>query len=278
MEYFPEDFASANGFSLAGGTIGMMVLPPIVEHLMSGYGWRNALGLMGAFSFNYVVCGAVLRPCNKTTSAAKYKRVPTQSDTDNVTSTAMEQTNAGNLIEDTGPEKFGCFKNILKNISERFDVYSLTDPLFIVFQLVSLLEGMIFAMWHLYLIPQGVELGFGDSPSAFLATFGGLGSLIGRLGHGIPIDRGLIQSSSLFIIACLVFAASNMLDPLCVSSYPAIAGIASVSGVAMGLIYPLTFVLMRDITSERHMSAFGWLFVTHGAGQVLGGILAGRFA
>ena len=62
MDYFPDDFAFANGASLTGGTTGMMALPPVVEHVVSLYGWRCALGLLGALSFNYVVCGALLRP------------------------------------------------------------------------------------------------------------------------------------------------------------------------------------------------------------------------
>ncbi|XP_071805855.1 monocarboxylate transporter 14-like [Asterias amurensis] len=46
LDYFPEDFAMANGASLAGGPVGMMVVPPTMEYLLSVYGWNAALGLL----------------------------------------------------------------------------------------------------------------------------------------------------------------------------------------------------------------------------------------
>ncbi|XP_038052397.1 monocarboxylate transporter 12-B-like [Patiria miniata] len=274
MEYFPDDFAFANGASLAGGTTGMMVLPPVMEYLVSVYGWRRALGLMGAFSFNYVVCGALLRPRNKSSLPAQYSLVPSRSIVENASPKSGGLADGRDQDEEGNSAKFN-FGQIVKYVRERFDAHILAEPLFVIISVVSTLEGMLFGMWHLYLIPQGVELGFGDSPSAFLATFGGAGSLLGRISHGFPIDRGHIKATSLFTISCLIFAASNMLDPLVVTSYIAIAAVAFVSGVAFGVIYPLMFVLMRDVTGDRHMSAYGWLFVTHGIGMLLGGALAG---
>ena len=100
--------------------------------------------------------------------------------------------------------------------------------------------------------------------------------MIGRLSHGIFIDRSIQGASSLFVLASVVFAVSTFLNPLAVSSDAALAALATISGVAVGVIYPLTFVLMREIVGDQHTSAFGWLFVTHGAGQLLGGVCAGE--
>ena len=135
---------------------------------------------------------------------------------------------------------------------------------------------MVFSMWHLFLIPQGVELGYGESHAAFLATFGGLGSIIGRLSHGIFIDRGILGASSLFVLASAVFAVSTFLNPLAVSSYAALAALATLSGVTVGIIYPLTFVLMREIVGDQHTSAYGWLFTSQGTGELLGGFCGGE--
>ncbi|XP_038045156.1 monocarboxylate transporter 13-like, partial [Patiria miniata] len=217
MDYFPDDFAFANGVTLAGGTIGMMVLPPLVDYLVFLYGWRNALVLTGALCFNYVACGALLRPLGM-----RYSLVPSHADEETELPMPGNPINNGSSDSKADP---GGMTSVLRRVSEtlreRLDIQALTQPTFVMFQVATLLEGMIFSMWHLFLIPQGIELGFGDSPSAFLATYAGIGSLIGRLSHGLLVDLGLIKASTLFILAGLVFAVPNLLDPLAVSSYTA---------------------------------------------------------
>ena len=270
MDYFPDDFSNANGVSLAGGTIGMMVMPPIVEYLVSLYGWRSALGLIGVFSFNYVVCGALLRPLNKST-LRKYRKLPNQNSDNNTpsSSTNSSVSNQDNLTV--------CGK-VLQFLSERFDTELLTEPEFVLFQVVAVLNGVIYSPWHLFIIPQGMEQGYGKSPSAFLATFAGFGSLVGRLGHGVLIDRDLLRASTLYISSSLVMAVTSFLEPLVLSSYAGLLTYVTISGFAIGINFPLLFVLMREITGDHHTSAYGWVFLSHGAGQLLGGAGAGEFA
>ncbi|XP_038053871.1 monocarboxylate transporter 13-like [Patiria miniata] len=276
MDYFPESFATANGVSLCGGTIGMMVIPPLVEYLVEEYGWRTAFALLGAFSFNYVVCGALLRPLHP--MRTNYSRLPGQTyDADAATPELRNQFD-DRLLPDRKKSRVNfkkVFSIILEVIRERFDTRALADPIFIIYQVACVLNGMLYSMWHLFLIPQGLELGFGDEPSAFLATYGGLGALIGRLGHGFLVDCGLIKASSLLALSSLVFSVCCGLNPLATSSYVAIAVLATVSGIAIGAIYPLCFVVMREITGDQQTSAYSWLFLSHGGGQLLGGFFGG---
>ena len=272
MDYYSDDFAFANGISLAGGTLGMMTLPLIAEYLLSLYGWREAFGLLGALSFNLVVCAALLRPLER----SAYRHVPTAAGPEDVDSTTMPRPDA----EGDGAEKDEVtrpfFSHILTSARESLDTDILSKPDFLLFQAVCIMEGMSFSVWHIFLVAQGVELGYGEVASAALATFGGFGSMVGRLTNGTLVDREVLQPTSLFVLSSLLFAVSNLLDPLAADSFTTLALSACASGLGIGIFYPLTFVLMREITGDKHTSAYGWLFTSHGAGQILGGIMAGK--
>ncbi|XP_022110734.1 monocarboxylate transporter 13-like [Acanthaster planci] len=275
MDYFPDTFATANGVSLSGGTIGMMVIPPLMEYLVECYGWRSALALLGAFSFNHVVCGALLRPLHS--KPRKYDLLPSHNDDVDpkyLKSSSQSSNSQRERMTSRVSVKKIC-SILLEFLRDRFDTEVLTEPVFVLYQLTTILNGMVYSMWHLFLIPQGIELGFGDRPAAFLATYGGLGSLVGRLGHGTAVDRGLIKASTLLALSALLFAVTCGLNPLATSSYTTLAIYAVVSGIAIGAIYPLCFVVMREITGDQQTSAYSWLFLSHGGGQLLGGFFAG---
>ncbi|XP_033642518.1 monocarboxylate transporter 12-B-like [Asterias rubens] len=249
----------ANGASLAGGPVGMMVIPPTMEYLLSVYGWNAALGLLASLSTNLVVCGAVLRHCK--TMRGRYQPLDGQNDSQTETTTARNSPEKGK-------------EGALQVLRKFFNVELITQPIFIVYQVLILCVGLIYSMWHLFLIPLGVQLGHGETLSAFLATFGGLGTLAGRLGHGYPIDRKLTQSTSVFLGALLLLAASSLLNPLVKTSFIGLATLAVISGVPIGVIFPLTYLLMEE-DFDMSDTALGWLFCSLGTGMVVGGFSAG---
>ncbi|XP_022100522.1 monocarboxylate transporter 13-like [Acanthaster planci] len=269
-EYFPDNFAVANGVSLAGGMVGMMVFPPVMEFLISLYGWRGALAIMGAVTFHYVVCGALLRPLHHK-RAEKYSLVPSRGDSEDVNSKSGQQADG----KSRSCQVPTASQNLTESVTEYLDTQLLTEPLFIVYQVVVVLCGIVYTMWHLFLVQRGIELGIMEFQAAFLATFGGLGSLAGRLGHGPLVDSGLVKASTLFAIASLVFAVSCLINILVASWYSALAVNYFVSGMASGVTYSLAYVMVREVTGDHHMSAFGWLFTSLGTGEILGGFIAG---
>ena len=129
-------------------------------------------------------------------------------------------------------------------------------PVFIITQLVATLCGIVYTGWHLYLIPHGIALGFGETQSSFLASFGGLGIVIGRLSHGTFVDRGVIQATDLFAGASVVLAVACVLDQLASSSFIAITTLAVIAGLALGIAYPLLYVMAVDVPQGRHVFCF----------------------
>ncbi|XP_072046522.1 monocarboxylate transporter 11-like [Amphiura filiformis] len=51
-DYFDIRFSLATGIAYTGSAIGMIVLPSFVEILITSYGWRSAIILLGALCFN----------------------------------------------------------------------------------------------------------------------------------------------------------------------------------------------------------------------------------
>ncbi|XP_033737329.1 monocarboxylate transporter 12-like [Pecten maximus] len=61
-EYFEDKRALVTGLSECGAGIGTLLFAPILERLISEYGWRGAVLIMGGVAGNIVVCGALFRP------------------------------------------------------------------------------------------------------------------------------------------------------------------------------------------------------------------------
>ncbi|NXD89103.1 MOT13 protein, partial [Halcyon senegalensis] len=47
---------------VSGASVSGLALGPLLPHLLDTYGWRGALLLLAAISFNLVAAGALLRP------------------------------------------------------------------------------------------------------------------------------------------------------------------------------------------------------------------------
>ncbi|XP_035428139.2 monocarboxylate transporter 13-like, partial [Cygnus atratus] len=60
--YFPARRALATGLAMSGASVSGLALGPLVPLLLDTYGWRGALLLLAAISFNLMVAGALLRP------------------------------------------------------------------------------------------------------------------------------------------------------------------------------------------------------------------------
>ncbi|NXT45204.1 MOT13 protein, partial [Pelecanoides urinatrix] len=60
--YFPTRRSLATGLVVSGASVSGLALGPLVPLLLDTYGWRGALLLLAAITFNLVAAGALLRP------------------------------------------------------------------------------------------------------------------------------------------------------------------------------------------------------------------------
>ncbi|XP_022103989.1 monocarboxylate transporter 13-like [Acanthaster planci] len=71
-EHFHKHYAMANGITMSGASVGMVLLPVFFQFLIDQYGWRRALLVTSALQANVLVCGGVMRSPQST--LRKWKR------------------------------------------------------------------------------------------------------------------------------------------------------------------------------------------------------------
>ncbi|XP_033632367.1 monocarboxylate transporter 12-like [Asterias rubens] len=260
MQYFPDNFASMNGVSSVGGPVGMMIVPPMVQQLLNLYGWRGALALLGAMSANYCVFAALVRPLRTRNS---YTPIA-----DGEPSSTTNQSSNESL--------WGKLRQKFETIRDKLCLQMFVDePGFLTLLLVSFLEGTLFCGWHIFLVPNGIALGFNVTRSSFLASFTGFGSMFGRLLSGFLIDHGLLQAHHVFAGSSFLLALVCLLDPIAAPSYEAVATLATLGGFFFGVCAPLLVVLTVNIPEERRVCALSWMFLFTGFGMSAGGYTVG---
>ena len=235
--------------------MGMMIVPLVVQQLLQLYGWRGALALLGAVSANYCVLAALIRPLRTRNSYTPIADGEPSSSTN---------PPPNESLWDNWRQRFGA-------MCEKIDLKMFFDePGFVTIQIISFIEAFIFFGWHIYLIPNGISLGFNETRASFLATFGGFGSMFGRLLFGFVIDHGLVQEQNLLAGSAFLLALVCLLDPIAAPSYEAVAALATLGGLCTGVIYPLTIVLSIRFSEERIVSALSWMLVFSGSGMLAG--------
>ncbi|XP_033631841.1 monocarboxylate transporter 12-like [Asterias rubens] len=260
LQYFPDNFASVSGISSVGGAVGIMILPPVVQQLIKLYDWRGALALLGAMSANYCVFAALVRPLRTRNS---YTPIA-----DGEPSSSTNPPPSESLCDN--------WRQRLGAMGEKIDIKMFVDkPGFVTTQAVNFLCGVLYCGWHIYLIPNGIALGFNETKSSFLATFGGFGAVFGRLSSGILIDCGLLQTHNLLAGSSFLLALVCLLDPIAAPSYEAVAALATLGGLCLGVIFPLTIVLSVRFPEEKRVSALSWMLVFFGTGMSAGSFLFG---
>ncbi|CAH1778580.1 unnamed protein product [Owenia fusiformis] len=84
VQYFNKRRSLANGIAVAGSSVGQLLFPLLLRHLVDTYGYRNSLILIGGINLNIVLSGALYRPLDfykrkvkirKTTSRIKVSEI-----------------------------------------------------------------------------------------------------------------------------------------------------------------------------------------------------------
>nr|XP_054759614.1 monocarboxylate transporter 12-like [Lytechinus pictus] len=59
---FKKGFSRANGIALAGGSIGMMLFPPLLQLCIDQFGWRGAMLILSGMQLHIFIAALVFRP------------------------------------------------------------------------------------------------------------------------------------------------------------------------------------------------------------------------
>ena len=170
-----------------------------------------------------------------------------------------------------------CCTKILRFISDALGLRLLiTKPSLITLYLYYLMSGVITTAWVVFLIPHGVSKGFPLSRAVYLASFGGIGNVIGRIAQGPIIHKRWLSSIDLTIILGTVNAIVFLVDPL-VHRFAILAVNAFIGGLTLGARTTLFVVILKQfIPKDQFSTGIGFSCFFNSIGEPLGGLLAGK--
>ena len=233
----------AVGLVSAGIGVGILAMAPLARRLISAWGWRVALLVMGDLAWLIVVPVALLiREHPGNVGAAALGGASARAGRDYTTGQVLS--------------------------TPQFWAIAVTH-----FACCAAHSGPIFHM-----VTHATDQRIGPMAAATAFGVSGLSSVAGRLGGGVLADR---FSAKTTLLAGLALQAAMIVLYLFVREVGAFYALALVFGVAYGAVMPLYALVTREYFGERVMgAAYGGVFLVStlgmGLGSFAGGVLYDR--
>ena len=303
-EYFEENFNTANSIGFTGGAIGMIILAPAADFLISRFGWRGALMISGAVSFNICVAGQVM--IHSPEESSKCYTILTDNDNDkSKTDIGTERklddwkTNGSHCDRKADYHKINLSsQNVLKcccvvkdvdvvdnkdsfckTLWERLGFITLAhEPGLILYHVAFALQELAVSGWMLFLFTYTISLGYDKQIATFLSSTGGLGTLIGRLFSGPCADKGLCSHRLQIGIFALGGCTCLSLYPF-TSVYWHLVLISLMTGLFVGTTTPIYVSLLKEMFPDSSLDFSGSVslqYTMRGLGMLCGGPLTGK--
>ncbi|XP_038054591.1 monocarboxylate transporter 13-like [Patiria miniata] len=302
--HFKSQFKTAYAVAYAGGGVGGIAIPPLLQLLLEAYGWRGAMLVISAIAANLIGLSALCRPprSKRCLHAENTLEVQMQSSFDegkpdgsNVRNEDLSVSDADHL--EVGNIAGGRLANsTTDDITEivsletgskstrlthhlRHFASAVGSDLFVKsyrFTLVCLLKielGFASYSCSQFIIPRAEGTGVSPSSAALLLSVFGIGLLLGRLGNGLLIISRLSVETVSGL--CLSTAGVSLLL-MNVDSYVSMAVASFIQGLTSGAIYTIFIVLTRHYVGlERFSVALGMTCIFTGIGALCGPLISG---
>ncbi|XP_071803146.1 monocarboxylate transporter 14-like isoform X2 [Asterias amurensis] len=278
-----------------GVSMGYVIFAPLTQFLLDLYGWKATMMLLGAIICNLTVCGALLKPRDKTTSGhGDYQAVDKDGDQrvnkdddqradkdgdqcadkdgdQQVDKYGDQQVNKGGgrrAVDDQEDREYpqsraSNHKTIRKFITSNLNLYLFTSVRYWLVTFVTVMTWLTFAAWMIYFVPYvTISKGYSLHEAANFVLIFGVGKLVGCLlvGQTIPACRKIgIGANVWMLVSTFVLATYFFVDPWLTASWA-----ISVNASVLGCFHSFTFVLYDVITKEaigvdQLGSALGWI-------------------
>ncbi|XP_022088187.1 uncharacterized protein LOC110977947 [Acanthaster planci] len=299
--YFKRKYKVANALMSSGCGTGIMAGPPLIQVLLEHYGWRGTLLIASAIAANIITLCALFRPIRAPRKtplrmASRYEgETPRKgvandrrnSDEDSGRDVGALEVEGAHTVH--GPHSKSRTRHVsLKMVSKNCNpIVNLMRRLSVSFGFQLLVKSYRFALlctlqilyycaymgFLLYLVPRAQSLGVAPSSAAFLLSILGIGSLLGRLGHGVFVSWK-ISAEHVTAISMVIAGISLLITGL--ESYYSFAIASSLHGFVSGYFSAVVLILIRHFVGVKQMavaSGINQIFV--GLGTVIGPIVAG---
>ena len=166
---------------------------------------------------------------------------------------------------------FGSF------LKETYGVSALgKSVLYLVTLACSVTGGLGWFVTNGHLVARAVSAGISQNNAAFLITILGIGSFIGRAGHGVIIDKGWVNRQVMFTVAFGATGILSLLNPL-LDTFVLLGVFAGLFGIFHGIANSLVFAMIKLQVARTEAAAalsFGTLVLA--CSNTAGGVVAGK--
>ncbi|XP_071854537.1 monocarboxylate transporter 14-like [Apostichopus japonicus] len=271
MEHFKDKFPVALAARELSTYIGISVMPPLIEVFRSYYGLHGSYLLLGAISWNFIVCGVLLKPV----IGAEEQRMNHNFGSGKMFARLKRRFcgKRDHRLIHNGAKEDDMGDNILISMFSHSSV--INHPNFGIFLTIHSIFYYTFSAWALFLVPFGVSLGYTSNEAVYLSTAGGLGGFCGKLLSILlfHFDKVNIISGGL-LPSCLI--SIGLLVYIVTSSYPLLILSSFLCGFTLGYADSTLNGMIPDYLCRHHVrngSAISYLY--GGIAMQLGGSISG---
>ncbi|XP_022080683.1 uncharacterized protein LOC110973841 [Acanthaster planci] len=297
--YYNRHFSVANGIAYAGPGAGVVVFPPLIQHLNETYDWRQSLIILSAIVSNVMVMGALMRPTSKFKSHFRKTRVVKHNNLNleveyepvetgegggeehvdrRISETSKcEDTFQGNSTSEPATEAFSISKSLsLCGKAVRSRLKRITNaPAILAMFVACVFHTAGYSGVSFHLVNQAVSSGMTTKQASILLTCVGIGSVMGRLTHGWFLTRKHITPFWMYSLSLLASIVTTATFPNTTTFWGKIAS-ATVIGLGSGVYFSLVAVILRELVGIVYLGvAFGISLFCSGLGTTLGGFVVG---
>ncbi|NXP45915.1 MOT2 protein, partial [Heliornis fulica] len=249
--YFSKRRALANAIASAGECAFAFTFGPFFQWLISQYGWKGALLIIGGIQLNICVCGVLMRPLASSSLRSE-----------------TETLSGNGAPRKDKEEKFsGTHKTFNWMLVRRTE--------FLLYAIFGILAAMSFFVPPLFLVPLSYSLGIDESWTASLLSILAIVDFVGRLLCGWYANLHVVKTVHLLTMTITLISTSLMLLPLA-NSYLSLAIFTGFYGFFFGATVAVHITVLADVVGMPDFdSALGLFMLMRSTGGFVGPPLAG---
>ncbi|XP_032941780.1 monocarboxylate transporter 2-like [Catharus ustulatus] len=253
--YFSKKRALANAVASAGECAFAFMFGPFFQWLISQYGWKGALLIIGGIQLNVCVCGVLMRPL-ASSCLLKARHCETETPPGN---------SASRRDKDKSPITHKTFNWML-----------VRRPEFVLYAIFGILAAMSFFVPPLFLVPLSYSLGIDESWTSTLLSILAIVDFGGRLLCGWYANLHVTKTIHLLAMTITLMSTSLMLLPLA-NNYVSLAIFTGFYGFFFGTTVSIHITVLADVVGMPEFdSALGLFMLIRSTGGFVGPPLAGK--
>ncbi|XP_072024647.1 monocarboxylate transporter 13-like isoform X1 [Amphiura filiformis] len=312
-QYFHRRYVLANSIAFCGYSCAQIVVPRLTQMLIEEYGWRGAMLIQSAMISHMFVTASLLKPRISPKRAETLQTRPSFVHYHEETKTNINELNPDTKEIWTSTTSLHMFDNILissksttvlfreestdKPVNTRWNLLSnirsyisrfvsfvkvtyglsalFKSPLYMGTVTATLAGGIGWFVTSIHLVARAVNAGISQNDAALLITLIGMGSFVGRAGHGFVIDRKWVGRQTMFTVSFGVTGVLSFMNPL-MDTFQLLCVYSVLFGFNHGIANSLVFAMMKlQVSNNEAAAALSFGTLVFAVANTIGGVLAG---